>query len=358
MLCLLTAAPGVVVVQAFAPVVSTSASSRVQSASSTTSLNAIGVLAKKAKQAALREYVKKGVEDNVMEVYKSMKAKAKEITDDDLKNSTPGPLQQAITKRKGTITVIAEFKRKNSEAENGVINESFDPEVLSPTFREYGASAVAVMADERMGGCTYDDLKAFVTEQRRAEREVPGPIPVINNDLVVDELQIARSAAYNCGACVIQYAICKEECQELLKAAKAVDLEVIVAVTSQEEAQAAIDLGARILSVIHVDGIDNKVAVISNLNIPENAQVAMIANVMAKKNKQLQEIEEAWGLRDKGFHCAWVGEALFKSGADFTEHPGAIIKAMRSKSSLKWASPNAAGGKGEGAREYLGDIMM
>jgi hypothetical protein len=31
---------------------------------------------------------------------------------------------------------------------------------------------------------------------------------------------------------------------------------------------------------------------------------------------------------------------------------------MAAKSSVKWASAKAMGGKGEGAREYLGDIMM
>ena len=79
---------------------------------------------------------------------------------------------------------------------------------------------------------------------------------------------------------------------------------------------------------------------------------------LARNDKQLQEIEEAWAVRDKGFNCVWVGEALYKEGSDATEHPGAIIKSMRSKSSLRFASPKASSGKGEGAREYLGDIMM
>jgi indole-3-glycerol phosphate synthase len=31
---------------------------------------------------------------------------------------------------------------------------------------------------------------------------------------------------------------------------------------------------------------------------------------------------------------------------------------MKAKSSVKYASPKARSGKGEGAREYLGDILM
>jgi indole-3-glycerol phosphate synthase len=321
---------------------------------SSTSLNAWGALTKKAKKDDLRKYVESGIDDAVMEKYKIIKEKAAGI---DLSNQTPGPLQEALTRRKGTLTVIAEYKRK---IQSGYVNEIFDPEVLSPSFREFGASGIAVMADERMGGCSYADLAKFVEEQRRAVNEVPGPVMIINNDLVIDELQIARTAAIGASACVITLSIVGEEdLPGLLKATKALDLEPIVAVSSHEEAQRAIDLGARMISVIHVTGVDDKVAVVQGLVIPEGQTVCTIANILARHdNKQLQEIEEAWAVRDKGFNCAWVGEALYKSGSDQSEHPGAIIRSMKSKSSLKWASPKASSGRGEGAREYLGDILM
>ena len=303
-----------------------------------TPLHAIAALAKKAKQADLKKYVATGVDDSVMSVYKEMKSAVSNV---DMMNQTPGPLQQALTKRKGTVTVIAEFKRKNSEAENGYINtDVFAPELLSPIFREYGAAACAVMADERMGGCTYEDLAAVVEEQRRAQNDVPGPIPVINNDLIIDELQVARTAAMGCAACVISLEICGEETtSDLLKAAKAANVEAIVSVSSAEDAQKAVDLGARLISVIHVDGVDGKVQVVQDLVVPEGQKVCTIANILARNNKQLKEIEEAWELRDKGFNSVWIGEALYKSGANFSEHPGAIIKSMKSKSSVKWASP-------------------
>ncbi|KAL7572343.1 hypothetical protein ACA910_021557 [Epithemia clementina (nom. ined.)] len=292
---------------------------------------------------------------------------------DDLSQpQAPGPLQISLTKRKGTITVIAEYKRKTSEAETGFINEMFDPELLSPTFREFGASAIAVMADERMGGCTYRDIDAFVEEQRRSKNEVPGPIPVINNDLIVDELQIAQSVASQCVACVISLAVVGvEECETLIKAAKAVNLETLVVVSTREQAQQAVDLGARMLLVKIVDEnptdraalVEAKWSVVHDLTVPENddgrpQDVCRIAYISARNNKQLLEVEEAWALRDKGFNAVWVGEALYKSGVDATEHPGAIIRAMKSKSSVRWASPKASSGRGEGAREYLGDILM
>jgi indole-3-glycerol phosphate synthase len=70
------------------------------------------------------------------------------------------------------------------------------------------------------------------------------------------------------------------------------------------------------------------------------------------------EVEEAWTCRDKGFKSAWISDALYKSGNSEVEHPGAIIKSMASKSSVRWASPVAKSGRGEGAIEYLGNILM
>lgn len=342
---------------------------RTQTTSTSTSLFAIAALVKKAKKEALKQYVAQGVPENVMEIYKTMMQTVAETASSESSASatgsiTPpsiGPLQQTLTRRKGTITVVAEFKRK---MESGFLmsadnNMYLDSAVLGPLFRISGASAVAVLADENMGGCTYQDLQDFVNEQSRASTQVPGPLMVINNDVVIDELQIARSKSVGVAAVVVPMAMNgKEQTQRLLHCCRAVDLECIVAVEAAQEAQDAVDIGATMISVVNVDGIDEKVKVISDLNIPEGRQVTVIANIIAKNDSQWQEVEEAWALRDKGFNCAWVGDALYKSGSDTVENPGAIIKAMKSKSSLKWASPKAYSGRGEGAKEYLGDILM
>lgn len=325
------------------------------STSTSTSLYALGVLARKAKENEIRQWCESGIDDDTMEQVKIMKA--------NLANAAPeeevvGPVQSGLTKRKGTISIIAEYKRKFI-VDDGFADEMFDPQVLSPTFREFGARGVAVMADERIGGCTYDDVLAFAKEQQTAKGDMPGPVPVISSDLIVDEVQIARSAAAGAEAVVVTYGVVGEEKVDLfLKCARAVGIEVIVAVSTKEEAQAAVDAGARIISVSGVDDVDERFAVIDGLNIPDSAAVCTIANILANDNKALEEVEEAWVCRDQGFNAVWVSDALYKSGNDPSEHAGAIIKGMAAKSSVKWASAKAMGGKGEGAREYLGDIMM
>ena len=65
-----------------------------------------------------------GIPDEVMEHYKIIQEALKS---DDATEAPKemGALQQRLTKRKGTITVIAEYKRKIADGANGYINVNF-----------------------------------------------------------------------------------------------------------------------------------------------------------------------------------------------------------------------------------------
>ena len=345
-------------VHSFAPTISQpqhQTSSTNQRRTTKTSLNALGVFVRKAKEADVRKYCEDGPPESVLALLKQINDNKDDATTN--ANNQMGELQTTLTKRKGTITIIAEYKRKLEGS--GFMSEILPPELLSPVFREFGAAAVAVLADDRTGGCTYDDIKMVVEEQEEARGDVPGPLPVISSDVIVDEIQIAQSAEAGAKAITVTYGVVgSEKVAQFINDASILGLEVIVNVGNADEAQGAVDAGASIISVCGVNGADDKYAVIENLVIPEGRQVCTIANILAKDNKALEEVEEAWICRDKGFNCVWVSDALYKSGNDPVEHPGAIISSMKAKSSVKYASPKARSGKGEGAREYLGDILM
>ena len=345
-------------VHSFAPTISQpqhQTSSTNQRRTTKTSLNALGVFVRKAKEADVRKYCEDGPPESVLALLKQINDNKDDATTN--ANNEMGELQTTLTKRKGTITIIAEYKRKLEGS--GFMSEILPPELLSPVFREFGAAAVAVLADDRTGGCTYDDIKMVVEEQEEARGDVPGPLPVISSDVIVDEIQIAQSAEAGAKAITVTYGVVgSEKVAQFINDASILGLEVIVNVGNADEAQGAVDAGASIISVCGVNGADDKYAVIENLVIPEGRQVCTIANILAKDNKALEEVEEAWICRDKGFNCVWVSDALYKSGNDPVEHPGAIISSMKAKSSVKYASPKARSGKGEGAREYLGDILM
>lgn len=342
----------------FSPKSSSNSNVRLINSSKNTQLNAIGVLARKAKEAEVRQYCEAGIDDETIAKLKEMKANLEKIPSvSESDKSGPGPIQKALTKRKGTITVIAEYKRTFTVA-TGFAAEMFEPKVMSPVFREFGAAAVAVLADQRMGKCTYDDIKEITLEQNYAKGEVPGPLPVISSDIIVDEVQIARSAAAGAKGVLLNYAISGSKTDFFIKCARALSIEALVGVSTNVEAQAAVDAGARIIVVTGIDDAVEKAAIVNDLKIPKDAAVCTVASILANNNKALEEIEEAWLLRDKGFNAVFVSDCLYKSGNDPSEHAGAIIRGMIAKSSVKWASAKSLGGKGEGAREYLGDILM
>ena len=107
---------------------------------------------------------------------------------------THTPWRAPFLRQTATISIIAEYRRKFA-VDSGFAKEMFEPQILSPVFREFGARGIAVLADERIGECSYDDIVAIVKEQESAKGDMPGPVPVTCNDLIVDEVQIARSAS-------------------------------------------------------------------------------------------------------------------------------------------------------------------
>jgi len=315
-----------------------------------TSLSAISVLARKAKEAEIQKLKNAGIPEEIQ-------SKLDEISSEPSIITEPTEFQKALTKRKGTITVIAEYKRRVGKV--GYVTEVLDPDVLSTYFREFGAAAVAVLADERMGGCTYDDLKKTKEEQETARGDVPGPCFVISSDLIVDEIQLAQSAIAGADAVVLTLGVLgQEKLKSFINAAKSIGLDVIVNVSTRDEANQAIQAGGRIICVSGIESIEEKNEVVSDLEIPEGANICTIASILVRDNEELEEIQEAWILRDKGFNSVWVSDCLYKSGQGVNEHPGAIIRSIKAKSSVKYASVKAMGGKGEGATEYLGDLLM
>lgn len=317
--------------------------SRTTTVPSVTQLHAIPALVKKAK---LAEIERTEFSDEEMKVYATIQA-AEEATEP----ASPGPLQQSLTRRKGTITVVPEFRRTFTIDR---VCPTIDPSMFSSVVREAGATAISVLAGPPTPTASntenQKDVTTILEEQRRARNNVPGSLPVIVHDVILDARQIARAAVAGASAIVLdaQYHTTSEALAPLVQACRTTEMECIVTVRTAEQVQLAVDCGA---TMLRVDGAAVDDASIVE-GIPEG--ICRLGTIAVRNDQQLAEIEQAWLLRDQGYHAVWVSEVLYKAG----EQPTAILKAMRSKSSLKWASPTARSGRGEGAREYLGDIMM
>src|SRR5437879_7250783 len=90
----------------------------------------------------------------------------------------------ALARADGKLAFIAEIKKASPSA--GVIAQSFDPVAIAKNYERAGAAAISVLTDERFFQGKLDHL----VDVRRAVS-----VPILRKDFVLDEVQIAESAA-------------------------------------------------------------------------------------------------------------------------------------------------------------------
>jgi len=127
---------------------------------------------------------------------------------------------------------------------------------------------------------------------------------------------------------------------------------VIVQVNNEEEIKEAVEMGAE---MIGIKALTERLVELYS-HIPETA--LSIAFLDRYSDEGLAEVEDAWNLRTLGYSTVWVGDVIYKGGMDLHEGTKALIKALIAKSSVTWGRAKGKSGKGEGAKEYLGTILM
>jgi len=332
-----------------------------------TKLLAIGVLARKAKENAAKKLRESLTEDSPVG---ALLAQAERGT---LRRQAPTQLFERLTQSKA-LQVIAEYHRKTLSTlrANNVAEYEIPPLTLvSAEVRAAGAIALGLNVDAATGGCTYEDVAAAVAEQAVATGDYPGPLPVIWSDTVVSEVQLGEAAAN--GAQAITISVEALELEKLLEqAAETYGLEAFVSLSKSEDESE--DAYLRKLEALPASA---KLVLLTGLGDPHvdlcrrakallRDERALIVRVDALDDQGLEEAELAWRFRDVGVDAVWVSDVLFKFGAFsgmlFSSAPDSItsvVKAMRSKASATFARASGSfSGKGEGAREYLGDILM
>jgi len=262
-------------------------------------------------------------------------------------------LASMLKKRPGTVSLIAEYRRKGA----GITKDDLlPPAIMSRDFRMGGAVAVSVLLDKATGGCTVDDAKDVVTEQESAKGDFPGPCPLIWHDFMVDEVQLAMAADAGAYAVLLSCGALGDELPTMTAAAKEYGLEVLFEVKSPEEVASldATDLESGIICMAGMS-VDNMIKMAPTLQ----ESCVKVAFLPLYDDSQLIEAEDAWRLRDAGVNAIWASEVLYKFGYMDGENTMSVIRAIKSKGSVKYARASGAyNQQGEGAKEWLGDICM
>lgn len=137
-------------------------------------------------------------------------------------------LREAVSQ--SATGIIAEFKRRSPS--KGWIKQEGKASRIPLSYQQQGAAAVSILTDSHyFGGCD-----TFVSEAR----EAGVTIPILYKNFVVDEYQLFQ--ARRCGAsAVLLIAAClsKQECRQLLRMAHELQLEVLLEMHGEQEAEYA-----------------------------------------------------------------------------------------------------------------------
>jgi indole-3-glycerol phosphate synthase len=183
------------------------------------------------------------LDDIVCGVLADLKARQSEVSLDQLK---------ALARRReaakdpmpalgdaNTLAVIAEVKR--SSPSKGPIAAIPDPAQLAEAYEQGGAAVISVLTESRRFGGCLADLKAV-----RAAVDVP----ILRKDFVVTPYQVWEARAYGADmVLLIVAALPQTVLTSLVERTESLGMTPLVEVHTREEAQRAVDAGARLIGV-------------------------------------------------------------------------------------------------------------
>ena len=259
---------------------------------------------------------------------------------------------KSILNRYKTVSVIAEYNKKSK---TGFILGMPPPEIVGGVLRDSGAKAIICSMEKKNGGTTVEEFQRFCKEQYKARNFMPGSLPIVWNELIIDEIQIILASAVGASAITIDPEM-TDDLSHLIKSSRDHKLEPIILIKNIEEAELAIKAGATTFC-LRASSDEEFVSLKSQL--PTSSEFVYIAKLRAEIDFSIYtEIDTSWLLRDHGFHCVWPSpEAIYATGlADVYSN----ILALKAKASRQFLSPRQflMDRQKEGAKEFLGNIYF
>ena len=210
-------------------------------------------------------------------------------------------LHAALDRGPEKLSLIAEVKKASPSA--GVIAESFNPVEIARNYARAGCEAISVLTDEQ-----FFQGKLEYLAQIRSTVDVP----LLRKDFMIEEVQIAESAAAGADAILlIVAALEQEQLVALLEAAALYQLDALVEVHTYEELDRALETDARII------GINNRnLATFEvDLGVTERLSEQVPNDVLLVSESGIRTAEDIARVRACGINAVLIGEALMRGQA-------------------------------------------
>jgi indole-3-glycerol phosphate synthase len=213
--------------------------------------------------------------------------------------------QSALAPADGKLALIAEVKKASPSA--GVIAQSFDAVAIAKNYERAGAAAISVLTDEKF----FQGKLAHLVDVRRAVS-----LPILRKDFVLDEVQVAESAANGADAILlIVAALEQKQLIDLCASAANYRIDVLVEIHSREELDRALEAGARIIGINNRDlaTFDVDLAVTENLcrHVPD--EIVLVSESGIKSAEDVSRMQAC------GVDAVLIGEALMRGELSIEE---------------------------------------
>lgn len=205
----------------------------------------------------------------------------------------------ALQRGPGQVALIAEIKKASPSA--GVIVEAFEPLEIAKNYSRAGVDAISVLTHEQFfqGRLGYLDLI------RPAVRQ-----PLLRKDFILDEIQIAESAAAGADAILlIVAALDQRQLIALLETAETYQLDALVEVHTLEELDRALETSARTI------GINNRnLATFEvDLGVTERLSEEVPDGIVLVSESGIKTAEDLARIKACGVDAVLIGEALMRA---------------------------------------------
>lgn len=207
------------------------------------------------------------------------------------------------------IKIIAEIKRRSPS--KGIIREDFNPVSIARSYTANGAAAISCLTEEDF----FDGSLEFL----RAVRQVT-PLPLLRKDFIFDEYQLYEALDAEADAILLIAAMLDgEQLNDLMQAAYALGLDVLVEIHDRGEMENVLKYDVRLL------GINNRnlrtFATTLDTSVELAADLPKTITLISESGiRTRQDIDR---LRSAGFQAFLIGEEFMRAGDE-----GAALKAL------------------------------
>jgi len=202
--------------------------------------------------------------------------------------------------------VIAELKRASPS--RGQIRAAYDPAAIARGYAAAGAAALSVLTDGPYFGGALEHL---------ALARAASGLPCLRKDFLIDPYQVDEARAFGADAVLlIVAAVTARQGTELLAAAGAAGLDVLVEVHTEAELERAAALGATLVGINNRDLATLDVSLATAERLAPRAPVGAL--VVAESG--LRSAAEVRRMVQAGAHAVLIGEAFMEKS-----DPGAAL---------------------------------